>query len=243
MRSRSGPSSSTIAVSTMSPAVVPSAAGRQPRNVATASTIVKASTTSTREAKNAAVTAGAAVAKVIVFPPCSPVLVMRVENALRIIVEQVFAGLEPRCSLGGQVATVKIQLFYLLEPALQLFQLDIIFFELVVCEVPRGGLFRDIGFEIVAFVDELAIGIIPVGLETGDDLLPLNSVECGGFQDHRIAAHLRDVVLQHLEPPRMVVGLGQEAHAILQINGAHAFQPPPQPHPLRGRLRRDLISQ
>jgi hypothetical protein len=50
-------------------AAVPTAAGRQPRNVATARTIVKASTTSTIEAKNAALTAGAAMDKVgIKFP-------------------------------------------------------------------------------------------------------------------------------------------------------------------------------
>ena len=54
--------------SSMRAAIVPINAGRQPRNVATASTIVKASTTSTNEARNAAPTAGAAMDQVIVFP-------------------------------------------------------------------------------------------------------------------------------------------------------------------------------
>jgi hypothetical protein len=52
-----GPSTSTMAASKARPAVVPHAARRQPRNIATASTIVKASTI---ESRNAAVTAGAA---------------------------------------------------------------------------------------------------------------------------------------------------------------------------------------
>src|SRR5436190_1756463 len=58
----SRPSSSTpAAASRQRAAAVPSAAGRQPRKVATARTIVKASTTSTSEARNAAPIAGAAV--------------------------------------------------------------------------------------------------------------------------------------------------------------------------------------
>src|SRR3546814_7186463 len=54
----------TMAPSTPSAAAVPSAAGRQPRKVATASTMVKASTTSTREARKVALMAGAAVDQV-----------------------------------------------------------------------------------------------------------------------------------------------------------------------------------
>src|SRR5438552_14563369 len=59
-RSRSGPSSRMAPASEARAAAVPTAAGRQPRNDATARTIVKASTTSTIEAKNAAITAGVA---------------------------------------------------------------------------------------------------------------------------------------------------------------------------------------
>src|SRR5436305_9828353 len=52
-------------------AAVPNAAGRQPRKVATARTIVKASTTSTIEAKNAALTAGAAMDQLSIEIPFS----------------------------------------------------------------------------------------------------------------------------------------------------------------------------
>src|SRR5262249_8166655 len=58
------PKIATITVSSPRPARAPSAAGRQPRTVATASTIVKASTTSTRELRKAAEMAGAAVVQV-----------------------------------------------------------------------------------------------------------------------------------------------------------------------------------
>jgi len=83
------------------PAAVPSAAGRQPRKVATASTMVKASTTSTSEARKAALIAGAAVDQAIIFPS-SAVLVMRVEDPLRVIIEQAFAALQP---LGASEAS------------------------------------------------------------------------------------------------------------------------------------------
>jgi hypothetical protein len=41
-----------------------------------------------------------------------------VENALRISIEQVFAGFQPLSGFGGQPTTVKIQLLYLFQPAL-----------------------------------------------------------------------------------------------------------------------------
>jgi len=66
MRSSSGPRVSTIAPSTASAAAVPAMAGFQPRSVATTSTIVKASTTSTVEARKEAPTAGAAVDQSII---------------------------------------------------------------------------------------------------------------------------------------------------------------------------------
>src|SRR3984893_16572261 len=56
-RSRSGPSATTMRISNARPANAPSPAGRQPRTVATASTIVSASPASTSEARNAPVTA------------------------------------------------------------------------------------------------------------------------------------------------------------------------------------------
>src|SRR5271168_600637 len=158
-RSRGGPSKRTIPASTVSPAAVPSAAGRQPRKVATARTMVKASTTSTREARNAALTAGAAVDQEIMFPS-SAVLVMRFEDPARISIEQALAPLQPLRGFDSESAAVKIELLYLFEPSLQLLQLDIVLFELVVSEVLHRRFFGDFAFEIVAFVDEFTIGIV-----------------------------------------------------------------------------------
>src|SRR5258705_2792052 len=67
-RSSKGPSATTMRASTRRPANAPSPAGRQPRTVATASTIVSASTASTNEARNAVVIAG---------PMCAKLSVMR----------------------------------------------------------------------------------------------------------------------------------------------------------------------
>src|SRR4051794_23406315 len=68
-RSSTGPSTITASASIARPAAVPRRAGRGPRIVATASTIVNASTTSTNEARNAAVIAGAAVVQVNIDAP------------------------------------------------------------------------------------------------------------------------------------------------------------------------------
>jgi hypothetical protein len=164
-----------------------------------------------------------------------------VEYELRIGIEQTFAALQPLRGLGGKFATVKIQFSYLFEPALKLLQLDVVFFELVVSKVLRGRFLGDLGIEIIALVDEFAISIVPVGLEAGDDLVLLPMIERGRFQNDRLATHFGDVVRQHLQPPRVVIGFGQEAYAVLQIDDSHALQPPPQGDPLGCRLRRDFV--
>jgi len=104
---------------------------------------------------------------------------MRVEDPLRVIIEQAFAALQPLGGFGSEPAAIKIELLYLFEPPLQLFQLDVVFFELVVSKVLRGRFFGDLGFEIIALVDEFAISIVPVGLEAGDDLVLLPMIERG----------------------------------------------------------------
>jgi hypothetical protein len=58
-----GPSAITMSASTARPARTPRPAGRQPRTIATASTIVSASTASTSEARKAAAIAGQTSAK------------------------------------------------------------------------------------------------------------------------------------------------------------------------------------
>ena len=168
---------------------------------------------------------------------------MCIKDPLRIAIEQGFAGLQPSRGFGSESAAIKIQLFDLVEPALQLFQLDVVLFELVVSKVLRGGFPGDFGFKIVAFVDQLAVGVVPIGFEAGENLFLLQTVEGNGFENYRLPAHLGNVVLDHLEPPRVVVGPRQKAHAILQIDGPHPLQPSPQADALCCRLSRNLVCQ
>ena len=122
--------------------------------------------------------------------PHSAVFVVRVEDPLRVSIEQTFAALQPLGGFGSEPATIKIELFYLFEPSLHLFQLDVVFFELVLGEVLHGRFFGDFGFEIITFVDEFSIGIVPVGLEAGNDFALLPSIESDGLQNDRITTHL-----------------------------------------------------
>ena len=117
---------------------------------------------------------------------------MGLEDAARVSIEQTFATLQPNRSFGSEPATVKIELPYFLEPALQLFQLDVVFFELVVGKMLASRFLGDFGFEVVTFVDELAISIVPIGLEAGNDLVMLHTVQRDRLQDDRVAAHLGD---------------------------------------------------
>src|SRR5262245_3822806 len=65
---KSGPRPATKAARKMRPAPMPKNAGRQPWKVPTARTIVKASTTSTKDARNAAETAGQTTGSIMVRP-------------------------------------------------------------------------------------------------------------------------------------------------------------------------------
>src|SRR6266850_1304993 len=67
-RSSSGPRTATISASEANPAAAPSPAGRQPRTVATARTMVSASMASTSDPRKAAEMAGAEVAQVMPRP-------------------------------------------------------------------------------------------------------------------------------------------------------------------------------
>jgi hypothetical protein len=72
---------------------------------------------------------------------------------------------------------------------------------------------------------------------------PARGFEGDRLQNHCVTTHLGNVVLEHLQPPHVVIGFGQQTHAILQINRAHALQPAPQRDPLRCRFRRHFIGQ
>jgi hypothetical protein len=93
--------------------------------------------------------------------------------------------------------------------------------------VLRCRLLGDFSFKVVTFVDELAIGVVAIGFEAGDDLFLLPTIERDRLQNDRITVHSGDVVFQHLQPPHVVIGFRQQAHAILQIDATHTLQPPP----------------
>ena len=108
---------------------------------------------------------------------------MHVEDLLCVTIEQGFAGFQPFRGFGSEHSTVKIKLFYFFKPALQLFQLDVVLFQLVVSEVLRGCFLCDLGFEIVAFVDEFAVGIVAIDLKASDNLALLQTVERYGREE------------------------------------------------------------
>src|SRR5208282_5907647 len=242
-RSRSGPSTTMPPASKARPAAVPRAAGRHPRSVAAASTIVKASTTSTLEARKAALIAGAAADQLDIGFLSSAVLVMRVEDALRVGIEQDRASLQPFGGLLSEGTAVEIELADLREPVLKLFQIHVILLELGVCEVLGGCLLGDLALEVVALVDQFAIGIVAIGFEAGNDLLLLRLIECCGLEDHRLAAHLGDVVFEHLQASHMIFGLWQQANAVLQIDPTHALEATPKRNPLRRRFRGHFVGE
>jgi hypothetical protein len=91
--------------------------------------------------------------------------------------------------------------------------------------------------------DLALVGVVPIRPEAGDDLLLPASVEGDGLQDHRLAIHLGDVVLPYFQPSHVVVDLGEEADAVLQIDGTHALEASPEGHPLGRRLGRDLVRE
>lgn len=82
-----------------------------------------------------------------------------------------------------------------------------------------------------------------VCLEPPDDLVLLAPVESHGFEDDAFALRLGDVVLQHLEPADVVIGLRQDSDAVLQVDRLHPRQPSPDRDPPGGRLGRDLVCQ
>src|SRR3954452_6853609 len=139
----------------------------------------------------------------------STVLVMRLEDVLSIAVEQALAAYEPLSGFGRQLGAVEVELADFLEPDLQLLQVDVVFLKLGIGEVLRGGFLGDLRLEIVALIDQLAVGLVAIRLEAADDLFFLAAIERDGFQDDRVAADFSDIVFQHLEPAGMVVGLRQ----------------------------------
>src|SRR3546814_9011449 len=89
-------------------------------------------------------------------------------------------------------------------------------------ELVDSDLFGDLGLEISAATEELAVFLVAVGLEAGQHLLLLPAVQRHGLEDHSLALHPGDVVLQHLQAADMVIGLGQQADPALQkIGRAH----------------------
>ncbi len=119
---------------------------------------------------------------------------------------------------------------------MELLEVGIFLFELCIGEFVYCIFLRDLGFENGALSKKFAVLCVAILFEARDHLFFLASVQCDRFQDHGFAPHLGDVVFEHLQPTNVIVGLGQQADAILQIDPSHALQPPPQSDPLRSRL-------
>src|SRR5258708_5145446 len=68
------------------------------------------------------------------WPPMSPVLVVGVEHPSSVAVEQSLAGAQPLRGFLGQRRAIEIELFYLLQPALEFLEVRVFLFELGIGE-------------------------------------------------------------------------------------------------------------
>jgi len=168
---------------------------------------------------------------------------MGVEDTLGVAVEQSLAGMQPLRSLLRQRCTIKIELPDLLQPALELLQVGVLFLEFGVGKFVDRDLLGDLGLEIGAASEKLAILVVAIRLEAGDDLVLLHAVKRDRFQDDAFAAHFGDIVLDHLQPTDVIVGLRQQADTILEIDRAHTFKAAPKRNALGSRLGRHLVGQ
>ncbi len=173
----------------------------------------------------------------------SAVLFMGVENALGVTIEQSLAGSQPLCRLVRQGRAVKIELLDLLQPALELLQVGVFFFKLRIGELVDRDFLGDLLLEIVTATKELRLLVVTIGFEPGYDLILLRTIESDRLQDDGITIYFGNIVFQHLQPRDVIVGLGLQADAVLQINGAHSLQPPPERNALCGGIGRHFVSE
>ena len=110
---------------------------------------------------------------------------------------------------------------------MQLAELGILLLQLGEGELLDSELLRDLRLERIALADELAILVVAVGAEPVEHLGLLRRVERDGLEQHRFAAHLGGIVLEHLEATNMIVGSRQQADAALQVHGTHSLEAPP----------------
>jgi hypothetical protein len=129
------------------------------------------------------------------------------------------------------------------EPTFEFFQVFVILLKLGIGKLAGRGLTLDLGFESTAPLQELGIGFIPIPVEASDQLFLLGAIQTNGFKEDGLARHLGNVVFDHLEPTLMLVGLRQQTDAALEVDGAQAFDLPPECDALLGRLRRDFVGQ
>src|SRR5690606_30128596 len=101
------------------------------------------------------------------------------------------------------------------QPGLELLQIDIVFFQLGVGEVLNFGFVGDLGLEVGALAKEFFVFLVAVCLEAGNDFVFLSTIKRNRFQQDGIARHFVDLVLDDLESPGVIVGLGQQADAVL----------------------------
>src|SRR3546814_15717204 len=89
----------------------------------------------------------------------------------------------------AQRGAVEIELLDLLQPALEFLEVCIFFLKLRIGELVDSDLFGDLGLEISAATEELAVFLVAVGLEAGQHLLLLPAVQRHGLEDHSLDLH------------------------------------------------------
>lgn len=111
---------------------------------------------------------------------------MGVEDALGVGVKNRLASAKSFLGSRAQRGTVEVQLFNLVEPALKLLEVYVVFFEfrlgVVICSLFLG----DLALEVIALVEKLFVFLVAVRLQPSQNLLLLGSIQCDRFQDHRI---------------------------------------------------------
>lgn len=171
------------------------------------------------------------------------VFVVCLENTLGIGVEQRFAFLQPCGGFGSQGRAVEVELHDLLQPRLELPEIDVVFLKLRIGEVAVCSLFRNLRLEIPALVEEFDVLLVAIRLEAADDLFLLPPIEGDGLEQDRLARHPVDLVFDDLEAADMVVRPGQQADAALQIDRTHALELAPERNAFPGGFGGHLVGQ
>lgn len=115
------------------------------------------------------------------------------ENFAGVSVEEDFATFEVSRRIARQWRTVEVELAYFVEPASELLQILIVFFQFAIGEMLGAGLLGDFRLEIGAAANELLIPFVAVMVEPLNHLFLLTLVEPDSFQKDRLGALLAEL--------------------------------------------------